>query len=142
MTVAGLAAVGVFASTTAAYAGGGTGGNGFRASACPGSVIGTYALTSGFATHPNARVKVYYSSANGGTNCAVLFDNEAGSHFMRVTIASNPERPANSASDYGTFASYAGAVGIRGTDGDCVWITGTIADNGRDDEFARWGWCG
>lgn len=140
MAVAGLAALGVFASTTAAYAGGGTGGNGFRASGCPGSVLNTYPLKSGTLAHPTARVKVYYSSANGGTNCAVVLDNKAGSHFLRVVIQNVPERPTNSASDYGTFTTYAGAVGIRNTNGKCVWVTATIRDNGRDYDFARWDW--
>lgn len=143
MAVAGLTALGVLASTTAAYAGGGTGGNGFRASGCPGSVLGSYPLKAPNGdAHPTARVKVYYSSTTGGTNCAVLLDNTAGSHYMRVTISDNPERWLNWASDYGTFTTYAGAVGIRRTDGSCVWVTGTIHDNGRDYDFARWGWCG
>ncbi|GAA4124293.1 hypothetical protein GCM10022415_30170 [Knoellia locipacati] len=143
MVVAATAAIGVLAGATAAYAGGGTGGNGFRASACPGSVIGTYSLqASGGATHPNARVKVYYSTASGGTNCAVLLDNEAGDHYMRVTIGGRPEVPVDWASDYGTFSSYAGAVGIRNTNGRCVHITGTIRDNGRDYDFGRYAWCG
>lgn len=143
MAVAAMATMGVFAGTTGAYAAGGTSGNGFRASACPGSVIGTYQLHApGGAAHPNARVKVYYSTNNGGTNCAVLLDNEAGDHWMRVTIGGRPEVPVNSASDYGTFSSYAGAVGIRGTNGQCVHVTGTIRDNGREYDFARYAWCG
>ena len=133
----------MFVGTAAAHAGGGTGGNGFRASACPGGVIGTYQLRDGGGTaHPNARVQVYYSSANGGTNCAVLLDNEAGDHYMRVTIGGRPEVPVNWASDYGTFSSYAGAVGIRSTDGQCVHITGTIRDNGREYDFGAYSWCG
>ena len=142
MAVAAMAAVGVFAGASAAYAGGGTGGNGFRASAGPGSVIGSYQLhASGGAAHPNARVQVYYSSANGGTNCAVLLDNEAGDHYMRVTIGGRPEVPVDWASDYGTFSSYAGAVGIRSTNGRCVHVTGTIRDNGRDYDFQAYSWC-
>ena len=140
--MAALATVGLFASSTAAWAAGGTGGNGFRASACPGSVIGSYPLRDGGGTaHPNARVNVYYSTNSGGTNCAVLLDNEAGDHWMRVTIGGRPEVPVNWASDYGTFSSYAGAVGIRDTNGQCVHVTGTIRDNGREYDFSRYAWC-
>lgn len=144
VAVAGLAAVGLFASSTAAYAGGGTGGNGFRASSCAGNLLGEYRLWRANHTiaHPTARVKVYYSAAGTGSNCVVVLDNTSGSHWMRASIGSYPEAPVNWAADYGTYTTYAGAVGIRGTTGDCVDVEGTIRDNGYEFNFKRWGWCG
>lgn len=64
--------------------------------------------------------RIYYSTANNGTNCIVLVANKfAGTrHFMHVYLS--VDGGAGSKEDKGQFASYAGPVVQTNTNGHCV----------------------
>lgn len=79
---------------------------------------------------------LYYSSANGGTNCASLVAKKfAGPrHYMSVGI--NVSGRSGYKEDEGQYSSYAGPVSQTGTDGHCInlllWETVPgVVDGGR-----------
>ena len=88
-------------------------GNAYVASSssCPGSRIDNGTWQQG---HWN----LYYSSANGGTNCLVYF-NDSGS-TKRMIAWMRTSDYASGASDEGSYQSYAGAIVVRGTAGKCL----------------------
>lgn len=103
-----------------------TGPNGYITETCPGSVINSGKVPG----HPTATWNLWYSSANGGTNCVKVYDNTGGSHFMEAMI-----RPAGNyhdgARDSGTFTTYAGGSAVKKMAGRCVGMTVAIEDNGK-----------
>ncbi|MFI8769237.1 hypothetical protein ACIGN6_30625 [Streptomyces sp. NPDC053792] len=108
---------------------------------CSGSLIDTRNVWDG--TKTLGKLYIYYSSANGGTNCAVVVDTYFGSSVLKY-MAVDISRCATSActstdrtqeqSDY--FYQYAGPVTITGTDGHCITAGGYIA---RASNNAEWG---
>ncbi|MBJ6639685.1 hypothetical protein H4K36_20780 [Streptomyces sp. DHE7-1] len=85
---------------------------------CSGSQIDSYNTTANGDVWATAYL--YYSSANGGTNCAVLVARKyAGvSHYM--TVAINKSGSSTWKGNDGAFSSYAGPVTVTGTDGHCI----------------------
>jgi hypothetical protein len=109
----GMAAVGInFAVAPTASAG---------AYGCPGSQIGSYNLI-GVNSEVWSTAYLYYSSADGGTNCAVLVAKKfAGTtHQMKVGI-----RLGDGALkiDDGNYEWYAGPVSKTSSNGHCVSLT-------------------
>lgn len=70
-------------------------------------------------------LRLYYSSANGGTNCVMLYDMASGRHPMTVTL--RREDLSYPGSDSGTFEYYAGGVQVPGTNGKCVYVSGYLS---------------
>ncbi|KUM85841.1 hypothetical protein AQI88_41520 [Streptomyces cellostaticus] len=73
---------------------------------------------------------VYYSSANGGTNCLV---NKAVRYYgtpqtIRAFISGAGKSDNDSKPDY---KYYAGPVSITGTNGHCITIEGEIVNPAR-----------
>lgn len=119
-------------------------GNGYVTGYCPGSPIdsgdNTRLYDSSGRVHPTATIRLYYSTLNGGTNCAMVFDNEAGSHAMLAHIADNKVQESF-ATDSGTFSTYAGGVAITHMNHSCVAWSGTIDDNGVTYSGGGYGHC-
>lgn len=98
------------------------------ASGCPGSLVGTYYLKQTNGTVMST-ARVYYSSANGGTNCVT---NTAGLYYGKVTqLSATIERNnlTGRKSDMGDYRYYAGPVTVTGTNGRCINID-VSASNG------------
>ncbi len=88
---------------------------------CPGSQIGAYNLI-GTNNEVWSTAYLYYSSAGGGTNCAVLVAKKfAGTrHPMKIGIRiGNGTRTE----DEGNFHSYAGPVSKTSTNGRCITLS-------------------
>lgn len=108
-----------------------TGPNGFSTGLCSGKWIdGGKVGSTKTGYHRTARWDLYYSTANGGSNCLIVHDMTAGKHYMEAMI-----RPAyvfhDGAKDTGTYNNYAGGVGLRHAAGKCIGITVSIRDNGH-----------
>lgn len=71
--------------------------------------------------------RIYYSTANGGTNCIVLVAKKYAGvrHYMSVTLWVDGR--SGSKEDDGNFVSYAGPVTQTNTNGKCV--SGTLWEN-------------
>lgn len=101
------------------------------ASPCPGSRVGKYQLYGGGEVPDHFRhghIEVWYSSANGGTNCVLVYDDVAGKHWMTVGV-----RLSNSLktrSDSGRFYTYAGPVKLTKTKGKCISLYGEVMYKG------------
>ncbi|WP_326844472.1 hypothetical protein OHB33_40635 (plasmid) [Streptomyces sp. NBC_01558] len=69
-------------------------------------------------------IYVYYSSANGGTNCAVnVAKKYAGQrHLLEVRISQGNRAEKQS----GYFYEYAGPVSLTNTDGKCITLAGWV----------------
>ncbi|MGK3206561.1 hypothetical protein [Amycolatopsis sp. MEPSY49] len=68
---------------------------------------------------------LWYSSANGGTNCAKVYDDMSGSHSMSVSIRRSDQ--STPVTDSGTFSTYAGGVVVTGTNGKCIYVSGNLS---------------
>ena len=90
---------------------------------CPGSLVDTYTPANTLGDTQGS-LKLYYSSANGGTNCVMLFDNAPGSHSMTVTLRRSDLNYQGS--DSGVFETYAGGVLVPSTNGRCVFVSGVL----------------
>lgn len=66
-------------------------------------------------------LRVYYSSSQGGTNCANLINQSGRSRLLRIYI-SFPSADGGGAWDEGRYSSYAGSVLLKGTAGSCIDI--------------------
>jgi hypothetical protein len=133
MLVSALAAAGVVAVSAApsASAVSRVGPNGSITASCSGGQINAGRVyDSSGRMHPTAIWRLYYSTANGGTNCLKFWDNKSGTHFMATDIwyAGNY---ALRTSDWGYFPNYAGAVNIGRASGRCIGIEARIEDGGR-----------
>ncbi|MFJ2949078.1 hypothetical protein ACIO8H_15835 [Streptomyces sp. NPDC087226] len=93
---------------------------------CPGSLVGTYNTPASGEVW--GQLRVYYSSANGGTNCAVLLAKKyyGSSHYMEVGINISGR---SGKLDSGAYQYYAGPVTVTGTNGHCIDVGGG-EDNG------------
>lgn len=85
---------------------------------CSGSLVYSKNLTASGEVW--STFKLYYSSANGGTNCAVLVAKKfAGTrHFMSVSLWVDGRSGTDT--DEGQFSSYAGPVTRTNTNGHCI----------------------
>ncbi|AZP19360.1 hypothetical protein ACIGMX_12850 [Streptomyces aquilus] len=94
---------------------------------CPGTLIDTYNTPA--TGEVWAQLRLYYSSANGGTNCAVLLAKKyyGTTHYMEVGI--NISGSSNNKLDYGAYKYYAGPVSVTSTNGHCIDLSGA-EDNG------------
>ncbi|MET7994118.1 hypothetical protein ABZU76_24810 [Amycolatopsis sp. NPDC005232] len=94
-------------------------------STCPGSMVSGFPKTLHNAVdETQGTVELRYSSANGGTNCAKVYDNASGKHAMSVTMT--VDGIPGSGQDSGTFETYAGGVLVTGTNGHCAHVSGTL----------------
>ncbi|WP_206793161.1 hypothetical protein [Amycolatopsis sp. MtRt-6] len=95
---------------------------------CPGTEIRNYGLPKLLSNSLGEQagvLRLWYSSANGGTNCAKVYDNMSGSHPMSVSIRT--ERMTTPVTDSGTFSTYAGGVVVTRTDGLCIYVSGSLS---------------
>ncbi|WP_410567817.1 hypothetical protein [Amycolatopsis sp. cmx-4-61] len=95
---------------------------------CPGTEIHDYGLPKPLSNSIGEQagvLRLWYSSANGGTNCAKVYDNVSGSHPMSVSIRT--ERMTTPVTDSGTYSTYAGGVVVTHTDGLCIYVSGTLS---------------
>ncbi|MDO0934664.1 hypothetical protein QQY66_24380 [Streptomyces sp. DG2A-72] len=103
---------------------------------CSGNLIDTYDVkTSGGVKY--GVVYLYYSTANGGTNCAVTVDTYFGTSttkhmaiFIGRCAAGSVEGQSCSqdqyTSDSGRYTSYAGPRSVTGAASRCVTLNGVI----------------
>ncbi|MFF7451310.1 MULTISPECIES: hypothetical protein [unclassified Streptomyces] len=89
---------------------------------CAGSLVDTY--NSPATGEVWAQLRLYYSSANGGTNCAVLVAKKyyGDLHYMEVGI--NISGSSNTKLDSGAYKYYAGPVSVTSTNGHCIDVGG------------------
>jgi hypothetical protein len=141
--VAGLATVGIALSSMLLSSGTASASDnmpGKPPSSCSGSLVHGFPLTKKVSSANTLKLYVYYSSAHGGTNCAIARKSGswAGrSTFLSVTIwrdnGSSESVWPYAAWDQGNYRSYAGAAYITGTNGKCIDV---IADYGlHKDDF-------
>lgn len=74
-------------------------------------------------------LRVYYSSSQGGTNCANLINTSSRPRNLRIYL-SFPDADGGGAWDEGRYSSFAGSVLLKGTSGTCIDIYMTV--DGRD----------
>ncbi|TWP50793.1 hypothetical protein FKR81_19530 [Lentzea tibetensis] len=84
------------------------------------------------------RLELRYSSAAGGTNCVQLYDMAPGKHSMTVTI--KREGLSYQGSDSGVYDLYAGGVAVTGTNGKCVWVSGSLVMGSHSVDRFRGSW--
>jgi hypothetical protein len=95
---------------------------------CPGTEIHNYGLPKLLSNSIGEQagvLRLWYSGANGGTNCAKVYDNASGSHSMSVSIRT--QLMPSPVTDSGTFSTYAGGVVVTGTDGLCIYVSGNLS---------------
>ncbi len=123
---------------------------------CPGWVVGGRGATDGrlYGTvngvrvaHPTAYWQLYYSPANGGTNCVMTFDNRPGSSQMSA-VASNPATQLRNGAnlhwrwDLGSYTTYAGGAAIYQMNGKCVQAFASLTEpDGTFYSGGATGWC-
>lgn len=67
----------------------------------------------------------YYSTANGGTNCAYVNNNTGKQTYMSITLDDTTDCK-RSDSDSGSFYQYAGKVSLPGMATHCMQVRVTI----------------
>mgnify|MGYP001068974635 CR=1 FL=1 len=95
-------------------------------------------------------IKVYYSSANNGTNCVQVFTDIGGPRHIRADLyiaSSGNDTTAQIAAhfrDDGNYSHYAGGVYAMGTNGRCISWRGTVWNGGHPYYNQSWSWvfCG
>jgi FlaG/FlaF family flagellin (archaellin) len=103
---------------------------------CSGSVIDSYAVGT------LGKVYLYYSSADGGTNCAATVATTGTSvkKEMYIRIAKCTQTSPGSVCnipggwddvDSGNFYEYAGPASVTGTANNCIFVFGAINYNGN-----------
>ncbi|WP_100839609.1 hypothetical protein [Kitasatospora fiedleri] len=107
---------------------------------CSGSLVGTYDLKTDNGTGTKyGELYLYYSSANGGTNCAAAVDTHFASGVTKYqavylwrcvagTHAGDFCSYDQSDSDDGNFTWYAGPAKVTGTANRCVMVYGRVDD--------------
>ncbi|MFF6995230.1 hypothetical protein ACFY93_09760 [Streptomyces sp. NPDC008313] len=95
---------------------------------CTGSRVGTYNIKNTDGSTWGS-IYLYYSSASGGTNCAVNAAKKyAGQrHLLEVRISSGSQAD----SDDGIYTEYAGPVKLTHMDGKCVTLSGWVTAPGN-----------
>jgi hypothetical protein len=68
-------------------------------------------------------VELWYSSADGGTNCVQTYDDASGKRQMSATLVVQ-DRPTSS--DTATYETYAGGAAVTQTNGQCVQWGGYV----------------
>ncbi|MFJ3941786.1 hypothetical protein [Streptomyces parvus] len=122
----GIAGMGLVSAPTASAAGYG----------CGGSLVGQYNI-KGADKSTWGTINVYYSSSNGGTNCAVnVAKKYAGTpHGMEVHLFQGSRR----ADDRGKYSQYAGPVSLTGTNGKCITVSGEVSNpSGSSVTLDKW----
>lgn len=94
--------------------------NGSIGTTCPGSYIGGGALRDANGKALPFRLDIFYSSANGGTNCAKLYNNSGVRTLMEVKIEVTGDPGNYYAFDSDKYISYAGAARVYKTAGRCI----------------------
>ncbi|WP_030269543.1 hypothetical protein [Streptomyces sp. NRRL B-24484] len=107
---------------------------------CSGNLVDSYDLKTDNGTGTKyGELYLYYSSANGGTNCAAAVDTHFGSGVTKYqsvfiwrcvagTKAGEFCDYDKSDSNDGTFAWYAGPAKITGTANRCIMVYGRVDD--------------
>lgn len=95
----------------------------YGVSQCSGSVVRHWSLHNEI-DEPAGLVQLWYSSANGGTNCAMAYDEASGKHYIQVTLRRGDLSYAGS--DSGTYEYYAGGVAVGNTNGRCMYVTANL----------------
>ena len=72
-------------------------------------------------------LRVYYSSSQGGTNCANLINTSGRSRHLGIAILST-DGSHDGAWDEGRYSRFAGSVLLNGTSGDCIDLVGRVDD--------------
>lgn len=75
-------------------------------------------------------VELWYSSANGGTNCVMTYDDSDGPAWMSTSVKLS-EWSEYPGADNGYYNTYAGPYSITGTNGHCVSFYGSIDKYGN-----------
>lgn len=128
-----VAALGLFASPAQAAS------YGPIKSSCSGTKLATFNLTSGMTIF--GKTELWYSSANGGTNCVITHNLSGPGAWVEVHLQLDDGRAAG---DSGYYGSYAGASYLTNADGHCVKVTGYVAPElgGYSRVITPWRNCG
>lgn len=114
----------VMSNAPAASAATGTYGWASNGTSCYGSYINGGTLAGG-----KFRWELFYSSANGGTNCIKMYNNTGVKQRMAVKVESgNHDRGAY---DENYYVSYAGASRIHGVGNRCINFYANVTYNGQ-----------
>jgi hypothetical protein len=70
-------------------------------------------------------LRLWYSGANGGTNCAKVTSDGANTRSISVSIRT--ETMSTPVTDSGSFTTYAGGVVVTGTAGKCIYVSGSLS---------------
>jgi len=97
-------------------------------SGCPGTLTYVVYLRNAAGTSLGSALHVWYSSASGGTYCAMTFDNLASSHHMEVVVRRGDWQTWWY--DSGTYNTYAGAIAVYGAASKCVYFFGRVTVSG------------
>lgn len=89
---------------------------------CPGSLVGTYQVGD------SAQMKVWYSPANGGTNCIKTTSSKSSDRYMYVWAALTDGTQINS--DEGRYKYYAGPITLTNTAGKCLSLLSKASKDG------------
>ncbi|MDH6189176.1 hypothetical protein EES44_24550 [Streptomyces sp. ADI96-15] len=82
--------------------------------ACPGTRVGTYRLST------SSHIEIYYSPANGGTNCVTTVSEKTSRRYLHVWATVVGTDKINS--DEGLYRSYAGPITFTGAAGHCISV--------------------
>jgi hypothetical protein len=129
--VAGLVVVSIFASAPSASAAAPPAGYGGPVNSCGGTFVGSsYLYDNGGAGSRTlgSQLHIWYSTAGGGTYCAMTFDNLSGSHHMEVQL--RRQGWTTPWQDSGTYSTFAGGIQHFGSNGNCVFFFGRVTVNG------------
>lgn len=96
-------------------------------SSCAGSLVSHFPVTRS-TKYGSVKIYVYYSRANGGTNCIIAKKSGAWAGkktFMNLGLYRYDNRAAPvgypyNVHDYGSYRYYAGAIWIPSTNGHCI----------------------
>ena len=84
---------------------------------CSGTQIDSMALKAG--SRSAGRAELWYSSASGGTNCVIVYDNRAGRHYIGAYIDRGNSGGWDDG-DVGNYEYYAGPIKLTKMSGTCV----------------------
>ncbi|MDO9356910.1 MAG: hypothetical protein Q7T55_24650 [Solirubrobacteraceae bacterium] len=91
-------------------------------STCTGTKLESEPLKNG-AGKKRGHVELWYSTADGGTNCVQTYDDAGGKREMSATLVVQ-DRPTSS--DTATYEYYAGGAAVTQTAGQCVQWGGYV----------------
>lgn len=77
------------------------------------------------------RLQVFYSSRDGGTNCANLLNTAGGAKDLEIYL-SFPNADGGGARDSGRYSSYAGSVLLKGTSNSCIDVMSRVNGKSHD----------